>query len=123
MRNIVLAFNLLSVKYAIIAALGLMVILVGASQIMADVGVSKYASIYMLLPLMCNLVTVYGLTKFKIWSYLLATLQLLTLILNVAYGWLTGGWQDIVGSLVLLYILIALGNMLYLDFKSRPFAL
>ena len=120
MRTAILAFNFLSVIYAIIAALGFMVMIAGSSVLLKDIDVSPFASLYALLPLLYNIATVYGLKTFKTWAYLMAAIQLLALISNLIYQWASGDWQDFIGSILVLCIVIGLGNILYFDFKRRP---
>lgn len=120
MRTVILAFNFLSVIYAIIAALGFIVMIPGSSVLLEDIDFSPFASLYVLLPLLYNIATVYGLKTFKTWAYLLAAIQLLVLISNLIYQWASGDWQDFIGSILLVSIVVGLGNILYFDFKSRP---
>ncbi len=102
--------------YAIIAAIGFMVMMAGSYVFLKNIDVSPFASLYILLPLLYNIATVYGLITFKIWAYLLAAIQLLALISILIYQWASGDWQDFIGSI----LVVGLGNVLYFDFKNRP---
>ncbi|MDX1538714.1 hypothetical protein [Arsukibacterium sp.] len=119
MRKVVLAFNMLSVVYAIIAGLALAVAFVGVPVALEGYKVSPYLGLYIILPLIYNLLTVYGLKRLKLWGYVMAAIELLLLMLNLLYGWLTGDWQNIVGSIVWVGMLVILGSILYSDFRVR----
>lgn len=110
---------MLSVVYAIIAGLALAVAFVGVPVALEGYKVSPYLGLYIILPLIYNLLTVYGLKRLKLWGYVMAAIELLLLMLNLLYGWLTGDWQNIVGSIVWVGMLVILGSILYSDFRVR----
>ncbi|MBU2985486.1 hypothetical protein KO528_08990 [Saccharophagus degradans] len=119
MRKVVFAFSFLTVINAIIAVLLLMVVFIGAPAAISDYSLRPMYCLFVVLPLIYNLFTVYGLKRGKLWGYILAAVELLILLTNLFLQWFAGDWQHAAGSILYLGFLGALASILYLDFKEQ----
>lgn len=114
MRQVVLAFNLLSVVYAII--LGLLVLSL-TTMIAIDfinvAAIPKTAVLFALL-LPANIISVSALKRRKRWSYVVCSAHVLFLFAVSVYSMATSSINA--SSLIMLVLLALLGLSLYTDY-------
>ncbi|MAP23604.1 hypothetical protein SAMN05216361_3901 [Marisediminitalea aggregata] len=116
MRQVVLAFNFLSVVYAIISGLLILSLttLVAVDFINVD-AIPKTAALFALL-LLANIISVSALKRRKRWSYIVCSAHVFLLCAVSVYSMATRSISA--SSLFLLGLVAVLGLLLYTDYVS-----
>ena len=120
MRKVILAFNFVSILYALFTAIALMIVITGTSIFFPNLDNISLVSLYMIFPLGYNFIVVYGLKQFKTWAYVLAAVEVFALAGYFIINWFLSGVQGYLGAAIWMLIFISLTNLLYRDFKCRP---
>ena len=116
MRQVVLAFNFLSVVYATISGLLILSLTTMVAVDFINVyAIPKTAVIFALL-LSVNIISASALKRIKFWSYIVCSAHVLFLCAVSVYSMATSSIS--ISSIFLLGLVALLGLMLYTDYVS-----
>ena len=116
MRNVVLAFNFVSVFYAIISGLLILFLITFVTTELMDISTIPPLLFLLIFLLPANMYAVYGLKRRKTWAYVACSAQVIVWFGLLVYSLITEPFD--IGTLINLCLPVTFAALLYNDYLS-----